>query len=183
MIRLHWSLSRRRLRLGRVGSIGLGLFALSLTFYLSALRPAQNKLTQLQASMVSLHERIRNTANALRSNQDSPAEQLVTYYKFFPAPATTPEWLNKIYAAARSQNLQLEQGDYRANREKAGKLIRYQITLPVKGTYLQLRQFVATVLTEIPAASLDQISFERQKIGDDVIEAKIRLTLYLDQET
>lgn len=183
MIRLHWPSRRRLIRLSRAGSVGLGLFALCLTFYLSALRPAQNRLAQLQANMLSLHEKIRNTANSLRSNQDAPAEQLVTYYKFFPAQTTTPDWLNKIYAAARSQNLQLEQGDYRANREKAGKLIRYQITLPVKGTYLQLRQFVAAVLTEIPAASLDQISFERQKIGDEVIEAKIRLTLYLDQET
>jgi len=183
MNRLRWPWRRRLVRLSRTGIAGLGLLAVCLTFYLSALRPTEARLNRLQADMVSLHEKIRNAANSLHSNQDTPTEQLVTYYKFFPSQTSAPVWLSKIYQAAQSQNIQLEQGEYRATREKTGKLVRYQIALPVKGTYLQLRKFVAAVLTEIPIASLDHISFERQKIGDEVIEAKIRLTLYLDQKT
>ena len=182
MIRLTSPLKRGLDRLSREGVAGLGLLALCLTFYLSALRPTQVKLDQLHANMVSLREKIQNTANTMRTSRDAPAEQLSTYYKFFPSQTSAPDWLEKIYRAAQDQNIQLEKGEYRTNREKAGKLMRYQIILPVKGTYLQLRKFLAAVLAGIPIASLDHISFERQKIGDEVIEAKIKLTLYLEGE-
>jgi Tfp pilus assembly protein PilO len=183
MNRLHFLLKRRLALLSRERIVGLGLLALCLAFYLSALRPTQVRVDQLQTNMVSLHEKMRNTAKSLRTDPDAPAEQLVTYYKFFPSQTTAPAWLDKIYKAALDQNLRLERADYRPTRDKAGKLIRYQITMPVKGSYLQLRKFLATVLTDVPIASLDHISFERQKIGDELIEAKVKLTLYLGQET
>lgn len=183
MIRLHWHLKRRLTRLGWIGTAGLGLLVMCLAFYLSALRPTQARLDQLHTNVTSLHDRIQDPAGAMRANRDTPAQQLVAYYQSFPAQESTPDWLDKIYKAARNQNIPLEQGEYRANRDNTGKLVRYQVTLPVKGTYLQLRQFLAAVLTDIPIAALDHISFERQKIGDEVIEAKIRLTLYLDQKT
>ena len=181
---IPWPLpfKRRISRLSREGTVGLGLLALCLTFYFSALRPTQVRLDQLHASMATAHANLRNTASTMRVDQDTPAEQLVTYYKFFPSQTSTPVWLEKIYQAAQEQNIHLEQGEYRTNRDKAGKLVRYQITLPVKGSYLQLRNFLAAVLTAVPIASLDHISFERQKIGDEVVEAKVKLTLYLGQE-
>lgn len=183
MIRLQLPLKRRLARLSREGAVGLGLLVLCLAFYFSALRPTQVRLDRLQSDMVSLHEKIRNAKDAMRVDPDTPAEQLVRYYKFFPPQTSTPLWLDKIYKAALDQNIQLEQGEYRAKSEKAGKLVHYRIVMPVKGTYLQLRKFLAAVLTDIPTASLDQISFERQKIGDEVIEAKIKLTLYLGEAT
>lgn len=182
MIRLHPPFKLMRARLSREGVIGLVLLTLCLGFYLAALRPTQDRLDQLNTNIVALREKAQSTASSLRAHREIPAEQLVTYYRFFPSQTSAPVWLGKIYKAAREQNIQLEQGEYRANRDKDGKLARYRITLPVKGTYLQVRRFVASVLTDVPIASLDQISFERQKIGDEALDAKIRLTLYLGQE-
>lgn len=175
---------QRRLRyLSREGRLGLGLIVLGLGFYLAVLQPAEMQLAQLQDDALSQQEKIRTTAKSLQTTQTPAAEQLITYYKFFPAQTTAPTWLEKIYQAARNQGIQLEQGEYQVAREKSARLLHYQITLPVKGSYLQLRKFLATVLTDVPIASLDNISFERQKIGDQAIEAKIKLTLYLDQQT
>jgi len=182
MIRLRQLVNRRLVRLSREGVIGLGLIMLCLAFYFLALRPSQLQLDQLRNNLRLFHERSQNTADNMHTKGDTPAEQLVTYYNFFPSQTTTPMWLDKIYKAAYDQGIQLNQGEYRINREKAGKLVRYQITMPVKGTYLQLRKFLAAVLTGIPIASLDHISFERQKIGDVVVAAEIKLTLYLGQK-
>ena len=183
MIRPQALLKRGLARLSREGAAGALLLAVCGAFYFTALRPTEVRLDQLQTRVTSLHDQLRATARTLRPDADAPAEQLVTYYKFFPTQTSAPTWLAKIYRAASDQNLQLEQGDYRAGREKAGRLVRYQITLPVKGSYVQLRKFLAAVLSEIPIVSLDHISFERQKIGDDFVEAKIRLTLYLEQSS
>jgi hypothetical protein len=73
----------------------------------------------------------------------------------------------------------LEQGDYRLASAKGDKLERYQITLPVKGSYPQIRKFIGRLLADLPAASLDGVSFLRQKIGDTQVESQLKLTLYL----
>ncbi len=181
--RLRKNVKRRLHHLSREGRLGLGLMVLGLGFYLAVVQPAQLQLTQLQDDVVSQQKKIRIAAKSLQATQDPPAEQLIAYYKFFPAQTTAPLWLEKIYRAARNQGIQLEQGEYHTAREKSARLLHYQVTLPVKGSYLQLRKFLATVLTEVPIASLDNISFERQKIGDQAIEARIKLTLYLDQQS
>ena len=180
--RLRQTLQRRLMRISREAALGLGLIVLCLVFYLAAVRPAQSHLDQLHADMRSLHEQIQNSARALQANRETPSEQLLAFYKFFPGASSSPVWLDKIYSAARRQHLTLDQGEYRPAQEKTGRLMRYQITLPVRGSYLQLRNFLAAVLTDVPIASLDHISFERRKIGDQAIDAKIKLTLYLTRE-
>ena len=54
----------------------------------------------------------------------------------------------------------------------------YRITLPLRGTYPQIRQFVGSTLKSMPVASLEGLRFERKKVGDTRLEAQIRLTVY-----
>jgi len=60
--------------------------------------------------------------------------------------------------------------------------VRFQITLPVKGEYLKIRKFLAALPTVLPIVALENVQFQRQKIADPVVEAKIRLVLYLGLE-
>ena len=85
--------------------------------------------------------------------------------------------LEAIYAHARASKLQLAQGEYRL--EKGAGLAAYRVTLPVRGSYAQVRQFVGRVLKDMPTASLDAVRFERSKAGDAQLEAQVRLTIYL----
>ena len=55
------------------------------------------------------------------------------------------------------------------------------MTLPVRGEYRQIRQFLASTGAKVPIASLEQVQFERQKVGDPLVDARIRLVLYLEQ--
>jgi len=63
--------------------------------------------------------------------------------------------------------------------DKTGKLARYQVTLPVKGSYVQIRQFVDQALIDVPVAALDDINFKREAIGATQLEARIKFTLYV----
>ena len=72
----------------------------------------------------------------------------------------------------------LEQGDYRLASGKGDKIERYQITLPVRGSYAQIRKFIGRLLADLPTASLDGVSFQRQKISDPQVESQIKFTLY-----
>ena len=85
--------------------------------------------------------------------------------------------LERVYALARSAKLELLQGEYRLEKPPFG-IVFYRITLPIRGTYPQIRQFVAATLKSMPIASLDALRFERKKAGDSQLEAQLRLTIY-----
>lgn len=177
--RFKWQANLGLKRLGWPGVTGLCLMAFGLAFYLSTIGPSAVQIERMRHETASLQERIKHAANSFTDNPGSPAGQLTAFYGFFPAVDSSPYWLRKIYHAAQSQGLALEQGDYRITEQKEGRLFHYQITLPVKGPYLQIRKFIAAVMADIPVVSLDHVSFEKQKISDPMVETKIRFTLYL----
>jgi hypothetical protein len=62
-------------------------------------------------------------------------------------------------------------------RPSAG-LAAYRVTLPVRGAYPQLRNFVNAVLREFPIASIDALRFERHAVVDSQLDAQLRLTVW-----
>lgn len=178
---LQWQPRRWLRALGWPGVLAVGLLVMSAAFYFSALEPAEQHLDQVRQTALSLREQVQR-AGADMQAFDRPAEQLAKFYRLFPSEKTLPDWLGKIFAAAQAQGLVLEQGEYKAMADKGGRLLRYEITLPVKGEYPQIRKFLAGLAADVPIAGLDHIQFERQKVGTSTVEAKIRLALYLEQQ-
>src|SRR5207247_1260076 len=60
----------------------------------------------------------------------------------------------------------------------AAGLWAYRVTLPVRGSYAQLRGFLGVLLTSMPTASIDALRFERKKAADTQLEAQVRVTLH-----
>jgi hypothetical protein len=57
--------------------------------------------------------------------------------------------------------------------------VRYEIVLPVAGTYPQIRDFLRRSLEEIPVLSLDQLSVKRERRSDAAVQAELRMTLHM----
>ena len=161
--------------IGWPGVVGLGLLAFIGGFYFSTLRPEQMRLEELRQSVAKSGDRAARSDHDLRS----PNDKLAAFYGFFPPSDHLPDLLEKIYGVAAKKGLALEQGEYRAVRDNLGRLTHYQIILPVKGSYPQIRKFVAAALADVPTVSLDSIQFERQKVGDTMVDSKVKLVLYL----
>jgi len=159
------------------GILGLALLVIAAAVYLYQVQPKTAQLAGLKQDSASLKLRIEQAAKS-GIPETSDQEELNKFYGFFSDTALS-DWLEKLYAAAAKQKLVLEQGEYRITPSKNGNLVRYQITLPVKGSYLQIRQFVAQALTDVPVAALEDISFKREAIGAAEVETRIKLTLFL----
>ena len=86
--------------------------------------------------------------------------------------------LRDIHAAAEKETLVLERGEYRLIEEAGLDLLRYQITLPVKGSYASINAFVRRVLRDVPSLALDGISLQRQNAGEAAIEAQVRVSVF-----
>ncbi len=180
---LRWRARLWLPRLGWPGILALGLLAIIPPFYLSAIRPMQERLNVAQRNAVSAQEKISITGNTARGGGLSPRDQLAEFYKFFPAEKTSPQWLEKLVAVAEKNGLKLNDGEYKVTHDKVGVLMRYRVILPVEGKYPQIRKFLSSLAAEIPIMALENVQFERKDVMDSTVQAKIKLVLYLVQES
>lgn len=159
-----------------VTGIGLAVFAFAL--FVSAVVPAQAEIGRLRAQIV----RVRGAATDAPNDSNAAARgmsQLATFTRNFPTLSEAPGWILKMHQIAARNELTLETGEYRLTGAKDGGLARYQITLPLRGDYAQVRTFLEQVLTEIPAAALEEVTIRRDSVGARATETRIKFTLYL----
>lgn len=177
-----WVRQRWMRLFGWPGVLGIGLLAVCSAFYFSAIQPAKAKLNEVHVSATSIQERVKIAANGLNHSELSPSEQLTEFYRIFPNDKNLLPWLQKVFLLAETQGIKLDQGDYKVTHDRIGKLVRYQMTLPIRSEYPQIRKFLNSLRAEIPFVSMEHLQFERQKINDSEVEAKIKLALYLEHE-
>ena len=62
-------------------------------------------------------------------------------------------------------------------------IVRYEIVLPVSGSYGQIRDFLKRTRAEIPVLSVDQLTLKRverkEAGGQAALQAEMRLTLHM----
>lgn len=181
--RLRWTLRRWLGVLGWPGMLAAGVLAICPAFYFSAIQPAQERLEAAQHSVVSLRQQLELSRQLPGGKAHTPAEQLAEFYRLFPHERSSPEWLEKLVAVAESNGISLNEGEYKASNDKTGRLVRFQITLPLKGEYPQMRRFLAALPAELPVMALENVQFERSKVADPKVEARIRLVLFLGRQS
>lgn len=181
MKHVRWLLRRWARQMGWRSMAGLGLVMLAGVVYLGAAIPAQTRLTDLQEQARSVREFARAAGRSAASGTERTDSQLAQFYALLPDKASAPDWLGKIFAAARSESLLLEQGDYKFRPGRNGRVASYEISLPVRGTYVQVQGFIAGVLDAVPAAALDDVVLKRDAIGSPEVEAGIRFTLFMSE--
>ncbi len=160
--------------LGWPGMASLALVAVAVVFHLVAIRPLEQRSQRLDAQ---LSRPSVDTDQLKRVSASRHGE----FYKFFHRPERADELLAKVYGIATASGLQLRAADYRLS---AGTqpLTRYQITLPVSGTYTQIRSFLEAALAEIPVMSLDHASFRRKTANEGRVDTELVITLHLPRQ-
>jgi hypothetical protein len=111
-----------------------------------------------------------------------PAESVDPLEAFYTALGPrryAEQQVRTLFTLAAKNGLSLSQGEYKTGYDRNARVTTYQVNLPVKGSYGAIWQFAMGALRAIPFASLDDISFRRDAIGDPAVEARLRLTLYL----
>jgi Tfp pilus assembly protein PilO len=175
--RLFWHAKRAVGAFGWPGMTAILLLAGAFAFGIFTLQPLQERVAALRAEAKSL--RAQSKAKSIAPKVLNPAEQLAEFYRFFPAQDTVTDAMAVLYNDAAQQNLSLEQAEYRLVHGRDDKLTRYEVVLPVKGGYVQIRKFIAQVLVDVPNLSLDAVNFNRQKIGDTLLDAQMKFTFHL----
>lgn len=108
-----------------------------------------------------------------------PHERQAAFYATLAPRTKAPEMVRSVFAQAQKAGLSLAQAEYRMGEDKNGGYLTYQMVLPVKGSYVKLREFIDSVLVENPCASLEEIAFKREGIGAASADARLRFVFYL----
>lgn len=180
---LRWASNYWLRRVGLPGVLALGLLVMCPAFYFSAIRPAQARLDLAQQRVAALQAQASLSSKSFSGARLSTEEQLAEFYRKFPLEWQSPQWLEKLVTLAASSGLRLNDGEYKATPDKAGRLVRYQMSLKVQGSYPQIRQFLTDLPGALPIVALENVQFERQKVGDTDVDARIKLVLYLGQSS
>ena len=173
-----WRLRRRMHALTLPGAVALGLLACESAFHFLAIVPALDERAKLRDQVMHQHRQSEPAAEHARARPD-PRAELAQFYAARARPASAPDMLRKLHRAARDQGLTLDQAEDRPLADPEARLTRYQILLPAKGTYPEVRRFLVQAASELPGLAIDGVNFQRQQIGDAAVEAQIRLTLFL----
>ena len=160
-------------RLGAAGILGIGVLLACAAFWTSTVAPAKTELGAQRAALEQLRARTPHQPIAGGGRED----ELRRFYSLFPPASELTGELERMHRIARGAGLDLAQGEYRLERRPTG-LWAYRVTLPARGSYGQFREFVGSVLKQMPIASLDAMRFERKKAAETQLEGQLRLTLY-----
>ncbi|WP_338758443.1 hypothetical protein [Massilia sp. METH4] len=123
------------------------------------------------------------TAASLAEAPPPPSanENLSLFYATLGEKHHAEQQVKTLFDLAGKAGLTLNHGEYKFAHDKASGVTTYQITLPVKGAYRNIWQFALEALAALPFAALDEVSFRRDTIADPVVEARLRITLFLKE--
>ena len=97
----------------------------------------------------------------------------------FPAADERQARVATLLALAVHHALELRHGEFQLGQDKGTGLARYVVTLPLSGSYLQLRAFIEEALAGDAALSLDRLRLRRASAGAAVVEAELTWSLYM----
>jgi hypothetical protein len=175
---VNWRLRSLARGLDWTLAAALVLVAFNVAFYFFAVGPATARTEQLRAQSAQLNADRERMPGAAAPRD--PRAELADFYGALAPRERVPDLLRRLHQIASAQGLAVEQADYRPVADPHGRLTRYQLTLPAKGTYPEVRRFLAHAGKELPGLALDGVAFQRQQAGDELVDAQVKLTLFVD---
>jgi hypothetical protein len=179
-LQLRWQVGR----LGNAGKIGLGLIVASGIYFFSAVLPQESALLKLKerADLLQMQALSKQTPGETENGRQMSGEQaLQAFYEFFPRIDSSPFWIRELVQLAKKQGVELSSSEYRLVNENDARLARYEMILPVKGRYSQIRAFMADALEAVPAMAISTIAIKRENVTSEKLEARLEINLYLNK--
>jgi hypothetical protein len=173
-----WSLKLWTQGLGVAGVIGLGLCAFAVMFYFSAVLVLEDEQAQVLEELETSQLLVQRGAPSPTTVPRTPSEQLSDFYAVFPPAKAVPETLRKINQLAEKQHLVLRAGNYHVTDDHSGRLVRYEVSFPITGPYPSVRQFMRTVLAEIPSVALDKVDVQKNMSEGAHAKTTVSFTLF-----
>lgn len=181
-MRIHSLIVHERVRqFGVVGLVGAALVLLALLYGALVALPQWQHLQQQHVRSDEAQAQVQSLKRGDLKLPQVPQRELEDFHKQLPAQPQATVAIDRIYSLAKAERISLARGEYALGVDPKTQLARYQILLPVRGSYPQIRRFVHALLGQLPALVLEDVDLQRKKIGDSELTGRLRMTLYLSR--
>ncbi|MNM68631.1 Pilus assembly protein, PilO [compost metagenome] len=171
--------------LRQVGPVGLAAVAvavLALGVALGGLLPQWHTVRELRATETDASVQVGRVQRGELKIAVKPEQQaLDSLRQQLPGQPQASELIERLYQLASAEKISLARGEYALGIDPKTQLARYQIVLPVRGSYPQIRGFLKGLLGQLPTLVLEDLELQRKRIGDSELNARLRMTLYLSR--
>ena len=172
-------------QLRRVGPVGLGAAAvavLALGVAVAGVLPQWQAVRELRASEADASVQLERVRRGELKIAVKPEQQaLDSLRQQLPGQPEASELIERLYHLAGAEHISLARGEYALGVDPKTQLARYQIVLPVRGSYPQIRGFLRGLIGQLPTLVLEDLELQRKRIGDRELNGRLRMTLYLSR--
>lgn len=169
-------LRQSRRYLGLTGTLGAGLLAISAAAYFLAVVPAQHRAAALGQQLRQAESAVETPAE---NHPADAAADITAFYERFADISSLPGWLDALQKLAAEFKLEQIEGEYKLSVDEDGKMARYEIQLPVKGSYASVRGFMNEAVRRIPNLGLRDVDLRRKNVEEGTVEARMTFVLFL----
>jgi Tfp pilus assembly protein PilO len=156
-------------RIGVAGVAAIGLLAAALFFSNFMVKPLEQKNLSLTEAA---------TRQGRKADSAQSGEKVAAVYEYLRKEEDTTDWLAKLHGIGTATGIQMRTASYRTQPTE-GRIVRYEIVLPVTGSYGQIRDFLKRAALEIPVMSIDQVTLKKEEKKGGSLHAEMRLTLHM----
>jgi hypothetical protein len=168
-------------RLGWAFAAALGLLAAAaLVHYFGVVVP-EAEIARLRAAGAEEFAR-RKAIVAAPDVKTHDALRTANFVQQLPDATQALQSIEAIHLAAARHGVALPSAQYQVSavaRDTAGGFKKTTIVMPVRATYPALRAWLTDVLNQQAAIALDELSLQRANADTDMLEARVRLTLFV----
>lgn len=167
--------------LGPLGLSGLGLLLVAVfvsTVVLPGLESAAAVRTGELAALRARLDRLQAAGGAAARAAREGADPVGAVVDQLPTAAELTRFVDAVHTLAARRGAAVARTEYRVQPSLQGRALRYQLVLPARGTYPQLRGWLDAVLAEHPTASLEELQMVRSTEGQSVLDARVTIGYY-----
>ena len=157
------------------------LCAIGISAWLWGIPYLKHQHSNVQKQVQQLQARLNHLPVTVDVNVLTTSEQrLHDFYAALGETHYAEQQVATVIALINKNGLSMAQTDYKLADNKSGNFRTYTVTIPIKGQYAMIRSFCNQLLLAVPFAALDELTFKRASISNQIIETRVRFTLYLD---
>lgn len=107
--------------------------------------------------------------------------ELKTYYAALPHEEERFSLVKRVLMAAEKHGVLPQQADYKLEPEPLTKVVRYQMSLPLKGDFGKIQSFLIEVLNDNRSLAIDSLNVKRESVERGDVEARVQFSVLMVQ--
>ncbi len=107
--------------------------------------------------------------------------ELQSYYSVLPHEEERFALVKRVLIAAERNGVLPQHADYKLETEPMTKVVRYQMSLPLKGDFARIQAFLVEVLNDNRSLAIDALNVKRESAERGDVEAQVQFSVLMRQ--